>query len=80
MAWRIDKTINIGNAITAFTIAMSMIWWAAQVEKRVAILEVKTDALVKALLQAKELQGDRDARQEADIAQLENLEYRRCQP
>jgi hypothetical protein len=80
MNWEIDKKINVGNAITALTIAMSMVWWAAQVEKRIAVLEIKTDALVKALLQAKELQRDRDARQEADIVQLENNDRRQCQP
>ncbi len=44
MNWEIDKKINIGNAVTALMIAMSVVWWAAHIEKRVAILEVKTEA------------------------------------
>ena len=80
MRWEIDKKINAGNVLTALTIAMSVVWWAAQVEKRIAILEVKTDALVKAILQVEELQNDRDARQDVDILQLENQPTRRCQP
>ncbi len=54
MNWEIDKKINIGNAITALMIAMSVFWWAAQVEKRIAILEVEIEDLAEELLQLEE--------------------------
>ncbi len=39
--WILDKRINLSNLFTAAMIAISMIWWAAQIEKRIAVLEVQ---------------------------------------
>ena len=39
--WILDKRINLGNVITAGMIAVSIFWWAAQIEKRIAVLEVQ---------------------------------------
>lgn len=39
--WILDKRINLGNVFTAGMIAVSIFWWAAQIEKRIAVLEVQ---------------------------------------
>jgi len=39
--WILDKRINLGNVFTAGIIAISIFWWAAQIEKRIAVLEVQ---------------------------------------
>jgi hypothetical protein len=47
--WVFDKRINLSNVITGLMIALSIILWAAQIEKRIAILEVEMKAYYEPL-------------------------------
>lgn len=49
--WAFDKRINLSNMITGLTVAISIIWWAAQLEKRIAVLEVQFKAFYELQLQ-----------------------------
>lgn len=69
--WIVDKRINLSNLLTASLIAISIFWWAAHLEKRVAILEVNLTSFYEAQLQLKELQMHRDNRQDTQVERLE---------
>ncbi len=49
--WILDKRINLGNVFTAAMIATSIFWWAAHLEKRIAILETQFKAFYELQLQ-----------------------------
>jgi hypothetical protein len=49
--WAFDKRINLSNVITGLTVAISIIWWAAQLEKRIAVLEAQFKAFYELQLQ-----------------------------
>lgn len=49
--WLVDKRINISNLITGAMIAFSIIWWAAHLEKRIAVLEAQFKAFYELQLQ-----------------------------
>ncbi|MBS0289291.1 MAG: hypothetical protein JSS07_04540 [Proteobacteria bacterium] len=42
--WILEKRINLSNIIMGLTIAVSIIWWAAQIDKRIAVLEAEFKA------------------------------------
>lgn len=71
--WTLDKKINLSNLLTAMVVAISVIWWAAQIEKRVAVLEVELKAFYEAQLQTKAIQVSRDEKQDNEVEQLEKL-------
>lgn len=50
--WLLDKRINISNLITGAMIAFSIIWWAAHLEKRIAVLEAQFKAFYEMQLQS----------------------------
>lgn len=37
--WHIDKTVSVSHLITTISMIVSMIWWAATVDKRIAVIE-----------------------------------------
>lgn len=49
--WIFDKRINLGNLITACMIATSIVWWAAHIDKRIAVLEAQFKAFYEMQLQ-----------------------------
>lgn len=49
--WAFDKRINLSNVFTGLTIAISIIWWAAQIEKRIAVLEAQFRAFYEVQVQ-----------------------------
>ncbi len=49
--WIFDKRINLGNLFTAFMVATSIVWWAAHIEKRIAVLESQFRAFYEIQLQ-----------------------------
>jgi hypothetical protein len=69
--WALDKRINLSNLLTACVVAISIIWWAAQIEKRVAVLEVELTAFYNAQLQGRQLQFNRDDKQDTEVDKLE---------
>lgn len=69
--WALDKRINLSNLLTACVVAISVIWWAAQIEKRVAVLEVELTAFYNAQLRGRELQLNRDEKQDTEVDKLE---------
>lgn len=37
--WHLDKTVSISHLITTVSLVVTAIWWAATLDKRMAILE-----------------------------------------
>lgn len=70
--WILDKRINLGNICTASMIASSILWWAAQIEKRTAVLEVEQNAFYEMQAESKSMLMRRDDRQESEIKALES--------
>jgi hypothetical protein len=71
--WMLDKRINLGNIFTASMIATSILWWAAQIEKRIAIVEVELNAFYEVQAESKSMLMIRDDLQESEIKLLETM-------
>lgn len=69
----VDKKINVSNILMATMIAVSVLWWAAQIEKRIAVLEVELKAFYKAQLNSKSIQLYRDDKQDSEVDKLEKI-------
>lgn len=69
--WELDKRVNLSNLLTACVVAVSVIWWAAQIEKRVAVLEVELKAFYQAQLQGRASQVKRDDKQDIEADKME---------
>ncbi|HET9843024.1 MAG TPA: hypothetical protein VFP93_00025 [Gammaproteobacteria bacterium] len=71
--WVFDKNINLSNLLTALVIAVSVIWWAAQIEKRIAVLEIELKAFYEAQIQIKAMQLHRDKKQDDEVQRLDTV-------
>lgn len=71
--WILDKRINLGNVCTACMIATSIFWWAAQIEKRIAVLEIEQNAFYEAFAESKSMLIGRDDRQESELKAIESM-------
>lgn len=60
--WVLDKRINLGNLFTAFMIASSVFWWAAQLDKRVTVLEIEFGTYSQEHMELKAIQRDIDSK------------------
>ena len=45
--WAFDKRINLSNVITGLTVAISIVWWAAQLEKELPFLKYSLKPIMR---------------------------------
>ncbi len=70
--WAFDRKINLSNLLTACVVTISVIWWAAQIEKRVAVLEVELKAFYEVQLRSRSNQMNRDEKQDNEVDKIES--------
>jgi hypothetical protein len=47
--WTLDKHINIGHLLMTAGMIASVLWWGSEIEKRMAVNEVKIETAAKSI-------------------------------